>query len=114
MTVEALPLFPDRGHASRFAPSEDVCESRHGGNPESAAAHERAKGRKAALHAAILIYVRELGPATCYEVEIGLGIPHQTCSARVSELKKDGRLTPTGEKRRTNSGSFAAVLKVTA
>ncbi len=97
MTVEALPLFPDRGHASRFDPPEDICARRHGGNPESAAAHERAKGRKAALHAAILIYVRELGPATCYEVEIGLG-----------------RLTPTGEKRRTNSGSFAAVLKVTA
>ena len=106
MHQSPLPLFKNR-----FEGPEDICAGRHRGNPESEAAHERIRGRKAALCTDIVGFVRGRGGATCYEIEIGIGLSHQTCSARCSELKRSGQLVPTGEKRRTASGSLAAVLR---
>jgi hypothetical protein len=90
----------------------DICRNYHGGNPESVAANRRnAKGRQAQA-AAVFDHVVKQGAAgaTCWEVEQALGLSHQSASARLSELKARGRLRPNGKKRKTASGSSAAVL----
>ena len=48
--------------------------------------------------------------ATCDEIEVALNLPHQTASARVSELKRARWLTITGEVRNTRSNRPADVL----
>lgn len=57
--------------------------------------------------------------ATCDEIEQAMGLSHQTCSARCSELKRQGRIVTsldaeTGKvvKRPTRSGRSAAVYFV--
>jgi hypothetical protein len=50
--------------------------------------------------------------ATCDEVEWGLGIRHQTASARISELKAAGRIIDSGARRPTASGRKAAVYVI--
>ena len=48
--------------------------------------------------------------ATCDEVEVLLGMVHQSASARVSELfHKYGRITKSGRVRKTRSGRNATV-----
>lgn len=49
--------------------------------------------------------------ATCDEVEQWLDMPHQTASARITELKAQGKLIDSGARRRTRSGRLAAVLR---
>ena len=51
--------------------------------------------------------------ATCDEIEMGLSMIHQTASARVCELHKNGRIKRTGQKRPTRSGRAAHVYKIT-
>lgn len=48
-------------------------------------------------------------PATCDEVEQRLCARHQTVSARIYELAKDGAIVDTGDRRLTTSGRYAAV-----
>ena len=96
----------------------DITENYHGGNPRSAEAHEDTKGKKARDQARIL---RALGAhpkgLTCDQVETLLGIAHQTCSARFTELKAKNWILPTGERRLTKHGSkadvFVSIPKVT-
>jgi hypothetical protein len=81
----------------------------------SAAAHESVKEGVASLRNRIAAYVRERGRrgATCDEVEVALGLRHQTASARISELKQAATLMPVrGRGRRTRSGRYAAVYVV--
>lgn len=94
----------------RYDAPEDITSRKHGGNPESEAAHEAAKPGKAKLWWLILNFVKVNGPSTCSEISAGTSIPYQTASARVSELRKRGLLYPTGRKRRTDTGCFASVL----
>lgn len=49
---------------------------------------------------------------TSEEIQIALGLTHQNCSARTTELVLKGRLVDSGERRRTSSGRAARVLKV--
>lgn len=62
----------------------------------------------------IMAYVRSQGinGAICDEIEVALGLPHQTASARASELKNNGSLVPSGEVRKTRTGSQAMVFVV--
>lgn len=90
----------------------DVCASRHRGNPESVEANDRIESSKAALRWRIMSWFFEHGPATCEEASRGTRIQYQTMSARISELKRDGLLAPTGQRRKTSGGSWAGVLKV--
>jgi hypothetical protein len=94
----------------------DICENNHGGNPESAAANERTqkdRDRKRVLWAIVNAGARG---ATCDELEHTLALKHQTCSARCSELLRDGLVSRASKsdgshvKRRTATGSWAAVL----
>lgn len=47
--------------------------------------------------------------ATCDECEVSLDLKHQTCSARITELKRLGSIVDTGRRRKTRSGRGAAV-----
>jgi hypothetical protein len=91
--------------------NEDITSNNHGGNEFSSAAHESIKGNKARDQAKIWTHVEALGEAgaTCDEIEISLGMSHQTASARVSEMKRSGRLELNGEKRATRTGRNAGV-----
>lgn len=90
----------------------DVCANRHGGNAESVDAHASIMQSAETLRLAILDAIREYGPVTCDEIEVALGMRHQTASARCSELLRDGLLVRSGERRVTRSGRNAAVLVV--
>ncbi len=96
---------------------DDITRNFHGGDPESAAANlltNKDRDRRR-----ILEHLEKCGPNgdTCDHIEQALGISHQTCSARCSELKRDGMvirkpfLDRIGyAKAPTRSGSLAALL----
>jgi len=102
-----LPLF------DRYA-VDDICASRHGGSPESEDAYAAVKPRKEDLHEAILRELQRRGEsgATCEQLSRALGMRYTTTSARISELKRQGRVVSTGERRPTTTGCMAAVLSV--
>lgn len=91
----------------------DVTAQKHGGNRESVEAHDSIRADKARLRSAVLDFIKA-HPFGCTsdEVEAGLGLSHQTVSARMTEAKADGKLVPTGERRKTRSGRNAAVYVV--
>lgn len=60
----------------------------------------------------ILAYVAGVNGSTCDEVEYSLALTHQCASARVRELVRKGRLSDSGERRRTRSGRTARVYVV--
>jgi hypothetical protein len=47
--------------------------------------------------------------ATCDEIEVGLGMLHQTASSRINQLARDGWLRDTGDRRETRTGRLAIV-----
>jgi hypothetical protein len=49
---------------------------------------------------------------TSDEMEQRLQIPHQTCSARVSELAKEGRIKDSGKRRLTRQTKSPAVVYI--
>jgi hypothetical protein len=52
------------------------------------------------------------GPQTCDELESDLELSHQTCSARLRELRLAGRICDTGQRRVTRSGRRAIVWDI--
>ncbi len=62
------------------------------------------------LQEMILRFVHSCGKqgATSDEVEEALLLRHQSCSARILELRQDGLLTDSGQRRATRSGRLAA------
>lgn len=93
--------------------ARDVCANRHKGNPQSKQANLAVAPHKESIRARILSYVREQGEAgaTSYEIELALNLRHQTCAARLAELKRDGLVVPTGKTRATDSGCQAMALR---
>lgn len=85
--------------------SADICANNHRGNPLSLEAH--ASVDSASLRMAIWKHLQKVGAATCDQVERDLNLSHQTCSARFSELKRDGWIFPTGKTQPTRSGRAA-------
>lgn len=90
----------------------DICENNHRGNLESVSAYEAIRNRSFIDRLRILEYAAWNGAhgITCEEAERALGISHQSCSARCSELKRDGKLRPSELTRKTQSGRAARVL----
>jgi hypothetical protein len=84
----------------------------HRGNPESRAAKElsRRNAERDRTRILRLAGIRGGVGVTCDEVERLLGLSHQTCSARFSELKRDKLLVPTQLRRPTRSGAQARVM----
>lgn len=83
----------------------------HNGVETSVDAAQSMKLPAAVIREQIARYVeaQNLNGATCDEVEIALGISHQTCSARFKDLKDAGRFIQTEDKRPTRSGRNAFV-----
>jgi hypothetical protein len=90
----------------------DVCRNNHKGNAQSLDASESVQNFKAEQRTRVLRAIRDCGGMTCDELERHLGLSHQSCSARCSELLADGSVYRDG-KRKTRSGCNAAVFKVT-
>src|SRR5215471_12615937 len=95
---------------------DDICSNYHGGNDESYEANDatfKERDRRRILE--VLIRVQTLG-ATCDELEVILGIAHQTASARCSELLREWvvvrKMDSSGAKVRriTRQGCWASVL----
>ncbi len=96
---------------------DDITRNYHGGDAESTAANlltNKDRDRRR-----ILEHLEKCGPNgdTCDHIEQALGISHQTCSARCSELKRDGMVIrkPVLDgigyaKATTRSGALAALL----
>ncbi len=110
--------------ASRRVPSEelsmntpdlfDICARNHVGNAQSRAAHEVILPTKQNAYVRILTELTANPRGlTCEQLEESLGLKHQTASARVSELVRDGLIVVDGT-RPTSSGCRARVLKVRA
>ena len=93
-------------------PLPDITSNRHVGNPESVAANADVHKYKAIQRELIMRVFLYLSPngRICEEIEVATGFSHQSCSARISELKRDGSLIATGERRRTTGGSTAAAV----
>lgn len=77
------------------------------GTSEDAAQQMRATA--ATLRAKVLRVLADRGPSTCDEVEVALGMRHQTASARIRELFLMGRIIDSNMKRRTRSNRKAIV-----
>lgn len=88
----------------------DVCRNNHGGNENSEAANKvTRKGRDTYR---IMTYLMSVDDATCSEVAEALGMPHQTTSARFSDMKKSNLIEPGGAKRPTQTGCLAQPWRV--
>lgn len=60
----------------------------------------------------VLDAILAMDGATCDEVEERLNMKHQTCSARVCELRRMGMIRDSGKVRKTRSGRNAVVWEV--
>ncbi len=88
---------------------EDITANYHGGNEASVEAHQSISSESAAsLRQKVLrlISSEQHRGATSDEAEQALGLSHQSCSARFTELKALGRIVAQG-KRTTRSGRKA-------
>ena len=118
--VDILANYFERDREAFEARIEpDICRNNHKGNPESEAANRTT--RKIADQGILLAYLRHKGSegATSDEMEALFGLPHQTCSARCSELLRNGKIRrkPTSDgstyyTRPTRTGRLAAVLVI--
>ncbi len=90
----------------------DITESRHGGADTSTEAHKSTTDdRRKAQRRQILEFIRgtqDYG-AISEEVQDALDIPHQTCSARISEMCRDGLIRYAEARRNTSRGKPARV-----
>lgn len=82
-----------------------------GSDTSEAAAESIAKDTNR-LRCLVLEEIRDAGGLTCDECEERLALKHQTCSARVYELKGSGRIRDSGMRRKTRSGRNAVVWVV--
>jgi hypothetical protein len=105
----STPLF-DVPPVSRYAP-DDLCAGKHGGAETSEAVHSAIRESKERTRRRILDFLTRRGScgATWQEISDELGIAY-ACSGRVSEMKRDGRVLESGERRLTRSGHEAFVV----
>lgn len=81
------------------------------GSDTSHEAAESIADRAASMRAQVADEIRRSGiyGATCDEIEIALGMKHQTASARIKDLKDRGAVRDSGVRRPTRSGCLAVV-----
>ena len=78
----------------------DICVNKHGHNPQSEAANRRVQPHKQILRDYILSFVGKFPEGiTCEEMVNLYGLKLQTVSARVSELKAEGKIVKRGIRR---------------
>lgn len=91
---------------------KDICARNHGGAETSVAAYETTpESHREALRNQILALVESSTAfgLTCDEAEQRMGLPHQTVSARFTELVAAKQIHYGSEKRKTRSGKQARV-----
>lgn len=94
----------------------DICSNRHKNHPFSRRANLSVVSIKAAVREKVYQYIVSKGDigATCEEIEVALGLSHQSASARCAELKypsdNGDPLVRESGSRPTKSGRRAAVL----
>lgn len=81
------------------------------GSDTSEGAAESMKASAASLRAKVLGHITS-AESTCDEVEVALGLRHQTASARVRELALMNKIVNSGKRRKTGSGRLAIVWRV--
>jgi hypothetical protein len=91
-----------------YDPNDDITRNYHGGHPLSEIANQTTNKSRDALR--IIRYVATCGArgSTSDQCEEAIGMQHQTCSARFSDLKKAGVLLLNGERRQTRRGRSPA------
>jgi len=72
--------------------TEDVCSSHHRGQDTSVEAHDSIVSNKQAIKDKIRDHIKAIGAATCERCEKELALSHQTASARISEMVREGTL----------------------
>lgn len=90
----------------------DICLEKSGFADTSAEAFRSTPERvRGAQRQRILDFIRKAGPrgATADEAEEALGLPHQSGSARTAELRQEGLIHFTAERRNTRQGKPARV-----
>lgn len=88
---------------------DDITANYHGGNELSVEANKKAQPAKERDRGKIVdLLMHEPTGMTCDEIEVRLNLKHQTASARLTELKRDGLVFVWG-RRKTPTGSFAGV-----
>lgn len=94
---------------------DDITASRHKGAETSEEAFEVVRPLRIRMQRRILDHLRRCGDfgSTTEEVAVALGMPYTTVSARLSELKRDGRIRATGNHRATSTGCAAKVVVAT-
>lgn len=94
--MKQLELFPPP------QTSTDICESRHGGDPNSRAAHQllSRNGTLARQRALVLGAIRAAGPQgiTCAELAAHWGVGLNRISGRFTELVRDGKAIRQGRR----------------
>ncbi len=73
----------------------DICARYHGNASTSVEANPSQHSKQKA-HATILAALQSAGEATCQRLESLTGLAHESCSARCSELLRDGKITIVG------------------
>ena len=101
--------MPDQYQTNLLRERPDICAARHKGEEMSVAANP-AESTKSERRGAILRLLRH-GAFTCEEAEVHCAMSHQTCSARFSELKRDGLIKQVG-KQKNRSGRYAKTYTV--
>lgn len=84
------------------------------GSDTSKAAAESMKSTAGIIRERVYRRVKESDTdgITCDALEVALGLSHQTCSARVNELRNAGRIIDSGRRKATRSGRKAVVYTV--
>ncbi len=78
-----------------FDLTQDICQNRHRNADTSVLANpsNNAKQRQQKRIYESLAHAKE---ASCERLEISTGISHQSCSARISEMLRDGKIRVVG------------------
>jgi predicted HTH transcriptional regulator len=103
----------DRLQMSQYqnmGPLFDICANRHQGNSMSVEANKITHKFKVSARNRILTAIKTSVGQTCEELESETLLSHQTCSARLSELRREGKIKIVGT-RKTRSGSSAAIYQ---
>lgn len=103
-------VSPGSGAKGQQTATDDVCAARHKGNENSIAANpafeQKVKQRRLITEA-----LERVGEATCEKLEDLTFSKHQSVSARISELHRDGLIVKCG-RGKTRSGSSCAIYKL--
>jgi predicted ArsR family transcriptional regulator len=98
---------------SRYQSFEDWRRSKRPHRPTSDAAGDSMAEAIPAVRRRVLRHVERTGGATCDATEAALGLTHQTCSPRFTELAHRGLIADSGKVQRTRSGRNAIVWIIT-